>query len=167
MEPPTLGAAMLCSSWASTDMWLYPELITIVHRDGVTTRCVDSIGKLCGVSMVFSHVYTKQYAVYIVRHLALPRRDSNSGPRPRSERNKWRSRPLGNGTRINFKIAVRWFILFTHLQTRTTFTKHNTTVLVHMFDKITHKKFPGYLLYILTSIWVLCTPNAVTDLNLH
>ena len=39
MEPPTLGAALLCSSWAGTDLWLYPELITlcIVHRDGVTT----------------------------------------------------------------------------------------------------------------------------------
>ena len=27
--PPTLGAALLCSSWAGTDMWLYPELITL------------------------------------------------------------------------------------------------------------------------------------------
>ena len=40
MEPPTLGAALLCSSWAGTDdMMLYPELIPlcIVYRDGVTT----------------------------------------------------------------------------------------------------------------------------------
>ena len=26
MEPPTLGVALLCSSWAGTDLWLYPEL---------------------------------------------------------------------------------------------------------------------------------------------
>ena len=39
MEPPTLGAALLRNSWAGTDLWLYPELITvsIVHGDGVTT----------------------------------------------------------------------------------------------------------------------------------
>ena len=23
MEPPTLGTALLCSSWAGTDLWLY------------------------------------------------------------------------------------------------------------------------------------------------
>ena len=28
--PLTLGAALLCSSWAGYDMWLYPKLITIV-----------------------------------------------------------------------------------------------------------------------------------------
>ena len=39
LEPPKLGAALLCSSWAGTDLWLYPELITlcIVYCDGVTT----------------------------------------------------------------------------------------------------------------------------------
>ena len=29
MEPPTLGAALLCSSGAGTDLWLYPEVITL------------------------------------------------------------------------------------------------------------------------------------------
>ena len=40
MEPPTLRAALLCSSWEGTDMWLYLELITlcIAHSDGVTTK---------------------------------------------------------------------------------------------------------------------------------
>ena len=33
---PTLGAALLYSSWAGTDLWLYPEFDhLIVHRDGV------------------------------------------------------------------------------------------------------------------------------------
>ena len=27
MEPPTLGAALLCSSLAGTDLWLYPGFI--------------------------------------------------------------------------------------------------------------------------------------------
>ena len=37
--PPKLGAALLCSSWAGSDVWLDPEFdhLRIVHRDGVTT----------------------------------------------------------------------------------------------------------------------------------
>ena len=33
MLPPTSGAALLCSTWAGSDIWLYPELINL--------RCVD------------------------------------------------------------------------------------------------------------------------------
>ena len=38
MLPPTLGAALLSSSWAGYYMWLDPELITlcIAHCDGIT-----------------------------------------------------------------------------------------------------------------------------------
>ena len=37
--PQTLGAALLCSSWARSDMWQEPEFdhLYIVHCDGVTT----------------------------------------------------------------------------------------------------------------------------------
>ena len=60
---------------------------------------------LCS-AMVFSHVYTKQYAIYIVRHRR--HQDSNSGPpRPRSKRNKWRSRLLGYEGWI-FLVSFLW-----------------------------------------------------------
>ena len=31
MLPPTLGAALLCSSWAGSDMWLDPEFDHPLH----------------------------------------------------------------------------------------------------------------------------------------
>ena len=43
--PMTLGAALLCSSWAGSDMWLDPEFDHPLHSSpwwGDNYRCVDS-----------------------------------------------------------------------------------------------------------------------------
>ena len=42
--PPTLGAALLCSSRAASDLGLYPDLITLCCRPwwGISYMCVDS-----------------------------------------------------------------------------------------------------------------------------
>ena len=40
MLPPTLGAALLCSSWAGSDMWLYPDYHTeIILIDKTNSDC--------------------------------------------------------------------------------------------------------------------------------
>ena len=48
MEPPIVGTALLCSSWAGTDLWLYPELITlcIVHHATIGVLIPLSLGSV-------------------------------------------------------------------------------------------------------------------------
>ena len=72
MEPQTLGAALLCSSWSGTDLWPYPELITIVSSpwqgDSYTYYLLPC-------------VETKQYSFHLICHLLSSLcRDSNLGP---------------------------------------------------------------------------------------
>ena len=85
-----VGTLLACTS-VSMSLWIsYCQSRLLSSR----LKWARELRPLNWLDMVFSHVYMKQYAVYIVCHRS--HQDSNSWPpRPRSECNKWRSRPLG------------------------------------------------------------------------
>ena len=89
--PPTLGAALLCSSWAGSDMWPDPEFWSPLYSStGWGNLClVRAVNKFCTVN-TFHAVNTlhglqpciyKTNTPYILkRDLIGTRRGSNPGP---------------------------------------------------------------------------------------